>query len=421
MKLEFSVDEQKLTKGLWRKIVLILLILAGIVLLLLRFDQAVKLLQTAIQWLMPLFVGIALAFIMDSPTTFLEKKVFSPERHKKHPKFFEKHGRGLASVCTVLLMVVALTVVAFLIIPQLIESIATLSAELPNHITELQKWVLGIIAALPIQGALEEQLLSIYQSLDLNGLFDWAIEQLTGWLGSIFSITINVTSSALQFFVSFIVSIYFLVGKENLLLNAKRVLYATFSEDFSGKVLYILRKADNSFSGFVTGQCTEALILGGLTWLGMLILQLPYATLICTIVTVAALIPFFGGMISAATGTLFLLLIDPTSALIFLIFIVILQQIEGNFIYPRVVGSSIGLPGVWVLLAVYCGGSAFGFAGIILGVPTCSMLYTLLREWTAKRLTRKQITSEEIKEDCVGRKQPVKIELEQVTTAVDSE
>lgn len=181
--------------------------------------------------------------------------------------------------------------------------------------------------------------------------------------------------------------------KETLTGQAKKVVRALFSEKWAHWITDVARMTNRTFSNFVTGQLTEAVILGTLCFLGMLIFRLPYAGVISVLVGFTALIPIFGAFIGVGIGAFLILLVSPIKALWFILFFVILQQLEGNLIYPRVVGKSVGLPGIWVLAAVTVGGNAFGLAGMLLAVPLCSVLYTLARQGVNARLARKGLSS----------------------------
>ena len=196
--------------------------------------------------------------------------------------------------------------------------------------------------------------------------------------------------------MGFIFSVYMLYNKEKITRNLKRITYAYLPRRRAKKIIDVCILSNRIFSSFVRGQLTESLILGCLCYAGMTILQLPYALLIGSVVAIASLIPILGAWIGVIVGGFILLLVKPVYGLTFVIFLLILQQFEGNVIYPRVVGTSVGLPGIWVLFAIIVCGNLFGMVGILLGIPTCSVLYTLLRGDTKKRLQKKGITTEQV-------------------------
>lgn len=414
MKLEFSVEELIHSKKNIAKLLLLAAVVTAVVVCMLEPDRVMRWFGELFALLSPFLAGLAVAFVLDIPACFLERHVFCGDAHPKHRRFWDKHGRTFAVLVVVLLVVLALVIGLFAVVPQLIDSLRKLSSELPGYVENTKVWLTGIVDSLPFGVNVQEDLVRMISGIDVGQTLKVLLQTVSNWLGSVVDITIGITSGTLKVFVSFILSIYLLVGKQGFLLNAKRVLYALLPKKTCRSIFHVFSMANRSFSGFVSGQCTEALILGALCALGMLVLQLPFVLVVSLLVAVAALIPFFGGFISAVGGSLLLLFINPTQALVFLIFIVVLQQIEGNLIYPRVVGSSIGLPGIWVLLAVYCGGTAFGFVGILMGVPTCSLIYALLKDWTTKRLKARKIEETALADGRVDQPEmPLKTNLQQ--------
>ena len=203
---------------------------------------------------------------------------------------------------------------------------------------------------------------------------------LGGVVGFVAGTVSTVFSGAVTTLLSVIFTIYLLSGKDRLRAQCHRLMRFALRPKHYDRACYVLRVADDSFHRYIVGQCTEALILGALCTVGMLILQLPYATMIGALVAFTALIPVAGAYIGAAVGAFMILTISPVQALIFLVFLVVLQQLEGNLIYPRVVGASLGLPGIWVLAAVTVGGSLMGIFGMLLAVPLAASVYRLMRE-----------------------------------------
>ena len=190
----------------------------------------------------------------------------------------------------------------------------------------------------------------------------------------------------MSFVIAFVFAIYLLLQKETLIRQLKKLIYAYMRKDFAEKLLKIAKTSNNIFANFTTGQFTEALILGFLCFIGMLILQIPYALTISVLIAFTALIPIVGALIGTAVGVLLILAVSPLKAVVFVIFLLILQQIEGNIIYPKVVGNSVGLPGIWVLVAITIGGSLWGIVGMLVSVPLVSVLYTILRDNVNQKL-----------------------------------
>ena len=222
-------------------------------------------------------------------------------------------------------------------------------------------------------------------SMNVEDATKFITKLLTSNGDSVVNTTINITTSILGALVNVLLalvfSVYMLAQKEKLVAQGKRLLLAALPEKAGERTMHILKLTNGAFSSFVTGQVTEAFILGTLCCLGMLILRLPYALPVSVIISFTSLIPIFGAWIGAATGAFLIVFVSPVKALTFLIFLLILQQVEGNLIYPKVVGKSVGLPGLWVLAAVTVGGGAFGVLGMLLGVPVCSVIYALLQDY----------------------------------------
>ncbi|HIZ56943.1 MAG TPA: AI-2E family transporter, partial [Firmicutes bacterium] len=261
------------------------------------------------------------------------------------------------------------------------------------------------------QGWIQELLLTLGLSADTLSLsniqIDWAklAESVSDFLqyGStnLFHTTVGITTSIFSGFFNLILgsvfSIYLLLQKERLCLQAKKLLFAYLPEQRVHTILRIGSLSNKTFSGFVTGQVVEAAIIGILCFIGMKIFSMPYASMISCLVGLTALIPIFGAFIGTAIGAFLILMDNPMQAVWFILFIIILQQVEGNLIYPKVVGKSVGLPGIWVLTAITIGGSTFGIAGMLFSVPLCSVLYCMLKESVAKRLKNKKITVQEMR------------------------
>ena len=268
----------------------------------------------------------------------------------------------------------------FILIPRLEEAGSTLVANIPTYVAQVQSWWEDLSGFATQHGVtLPEMTLSADQVRDT----------ITGFLtekgDSVVNTTLNITTSIVGALVNFLLalvfSLYLLAQKETLIAQSKRLLRRILPQKAADWLMHLLSLTNNAFSSFVTGQVTEAFILGTLCCLGMLLLRLPYALPVSVIIATLSLIPIFGAWIGAATGAFLIVFQSPLKALTFLIFLLILQQVEGNLIYPRVVGKSVGLPGLWVLAAVTIGGGAFGVLGMLLGVPVCSVVYALVQDF----------------------------------------
>ncbi len=326
---------------------------------------------------MPLIIGCAFAMILNVPMRFFESHLFK----KAKKPFLQKLRRVLAYLISLVLIVGVLVLVIWLIVPQLIEAILFLIQEVIDIITRFNAMSEEEILELPFGKYL----------LDID--FSELLNTLTGWLktqsGDIFDLALGTVSAVIggifDFFVACFFSIYILFNKEKLSNQACRLIRAWLPKRFAEWIIHAGAITGANFSNFVSGQTLEALILGSLCTLGMLIFRLPYAPMIGALVAVTALIPVVGAFIGAGVGAFMIITVDPMKALFFLIFLIILQQLEGIIIYPKVIGSRVNLPAMWVLAAVTIGGGIAGAVGMLLSVPIASSIYVLAREATVKR------------------------------------
>ena len=329
--------------------------------------------------LAPLLIGVCIAFVLNLMMVGLER-LWDRALAKRRSRWNAKLKRPVCLTLTMVLFLGIIFAIFFILIPRLEEAGSTLAANIPTYVDQFQAWWKSLSDFADSHGVtLPELTLSAEQVRDT----------ITGFLqergDSVVNTTLNITSSIVGALVNILLalvfSLYMLAQKETLLAQSKRLLRRALPRRAADKLLAVLHLTNNAFSSFVTGQVTEAVILGTLCCLGMLILRLPYALPVSVIIAALSLIPIFGAWIGAATGAFLIVFQSPIKALTFLIFLLILQQVEGNLIYPRVVGKSVGLPGLWVLAAVTIGGGAFGILGMLLGVPICSVVYSLVQAY----------------------------------------
>jgi len=363
-------------KKRFRSYILLISYSVFLVLVVIKIDAVISFAGKALVILSPLFIGMALAFILNRPFELFRKIYLRMLKKQK------KTAVIAALVSVYVLLIGALTGIVAFVIPQLSESINIFYGNLEGYSKQL----------MALSGRL-------FDYLDLNGFdmsgIDAFIAKLpaigsdfvTGIFPQLLNFTTSAVSSIINIVLGVIFSIYILADKDRLKRQFMKILSAYSPSKFSDKLMHLLKLSNGIFGRFVTGQLTEALILGVLCFLGMVIFGLKYPLLISVIISVTSLIPVAGPIIGAIPAIFILLLAEPIQALWFIIFIVILQQIEGNVIYPRVVGGSIGLPALWVLLAIIVGGGLFGILGMLLGVPTASVLYQLIIENTNRKLT----------------------------------
>lgn len=322
----------------------------------------------------PVFIGLIIAYILNILMSFYEKHYFIRFSHKKAVQ------KSRRAVCMVLAMVTLLgivTLVIWLVLPELFSCVSFLLSEIPPAIEEF-------LASEFVVDVLPATILSELSDINWKESISGVVKVVTSGLGSTVSTIVvavsTVFSKVVTGLVGFIFAIYLLLGKEQIQGQGRRLMRSYLPGKWVEKISYLLKVLDDSFHRYIVGQCTESIILGVLCMAGMLILRLPYAPMIGTLIGFTALIPVAGAYIGAGVGAIMIFTVSPVKALIFLIFIVVIQQIEGNLIYPKVVGNSVGLPAIWVLATVTIGGSLMGILGMLIGVPIAGALYRLIRE-----------------------------------------
>lgn len=337
------------------------------------------LLRSILSLFSPLLIGVGIAYVMNLLLMAIER--LWGKALKKAPELWRvKLKRPICLTLAFLLFLGIIFAIIFILIPRLEEAGTNLVANVPGYITQIQGWWDNLMAFAADHGITLPEL-----SMNVEDATKFITKLLTSNGDSVVNTTINITTSILGALVNVLLalvfSVYMLAQKEKLVAQGKRLLLAALPEKAGERTMHILKLTNGAFSSFVTGQVTEAFILGTLCCLGMLILRLPYALPVSVIISFTSLIPIFGAWIGAATGAFLIVFVSPVKALTFLIFLLILQQVEGNLIYPKVVGKSVGLPGLWVLAAVTIGGGAFGVLGMLLGVPVCSVIYALVQDY----------------------------------------
>ena len=343
--------------------------------------------------LSPFILGAAIAFILNVPMRGIEAKLGKIESTGLR--------RAAAIVLTLLAFVVVIVGVVLLLVPQIGETVQILGPRIVAFFQRIQESVLGFLKENPDLLNTVNSFIDL-ETLDFGGIIEKIMNVLGNSMSSIASGTLNmvggITGALVDGFIGLVFAFYCLASKETLGRQGRKVLYAFLPERISDETLRILSLTNRTFSNFISGQCVEACILGGLFAVALFILRMPYITLISVLIAVTALVPLVGGFVGCFLGAFFILVNDPMQALIFVIVFLVIQQIEGNLIYPKVVGGSIGLPGMWVLVAVTIGGDLMGVVGMFLMIPLSSVLYTLLREITNRRLSSRDIAPEKLGE-----------------------
>lgn len=384
--MELKIDK-KVTRGF-----LIAVLSVIVAYMLLRETERVKAIWDFLKGIFsPFVIGAIIAFILNVPVRFFENKLGKLKG--------EKARRIIAIFLTLLAVTVVIAAVLILLVPQLENAIRNLIAQLPNFFHNAADFVNEFLNDNP---KLKEMLgmEAGFTGAELTGLLDKALialeSSLTNIVSSAFTLVSGMASGIINAIFSIIFAFYCMARKETLARQGRKLLYSLVKEKRADDIVRVLRMTNSTFSNFITGQCLEAVILGLLFVIPMIIFRMPYIPLICVLIAVTALIPVVGAFAGCFVGAFLILVNDPMQAHVFIVMFLLIQQFEGNVIYPRVVGESVGLPGIWVLLAVAVGGGLMGPIGMLLMVPFASVIYTLLREFTAKRVAERNIPAEKL-------------------------
>ena len=336
----------------------------------------------------PLFIGLAIAFIVNLLLRFFERMVF--DKIFKNPSdFLKKIKRPLCVILSYAAFVGIIWIIVNFISPKIADSMQTFTGKVPYYITLVSDYVYQLTIDFDVTNEIWNKFMDNFGFVINN-----TSQFINSVLPKIVDITKGITSSVIDIFIGCVFSVYMLLSKEKLLLTFKKVLHAHIEEKKASKIMDIIGQANKVFRSFVGGQLTEAVILGVLCYIGMSILNMPYAPLISVIIGVTSIIPVVGPFIGIIPSAFLILLESPITALWFIVFIIVLQQFEGNVIYPRVVGNAIGISGFWVLLAVTVGGGLFGIMGILLGVPLMAVVYSVYGQYVNEKIAKKQLAEQ---------------------------
>lgn len=338
--------------------------------------------------LSPFALGGAIAFLVNIPLNFFEQKLFGKAK-KAEKKWAHKLARPISLIVTLLVIIGVIAIVMLVVIPELGKTVLNLGKTIQDFIPEVQTWAINLFHD-------NEEIVGWIANIDfkwdeiLKSSMDFLRNGAGSVLGTTFEAAKSIISGVTTFFVAFVFSCYILLQKEKLGVQVKKLMFAFMPEDWRNILLALGTVVHKSFTNFFTGQCLEAVILGLMFLVVMAIFQFPYALLISVLIAFTALIPIFGAFIGCAVGALLIFMVDPIKALIFVIIFLVLQQVEGNFIYPHVVGSSVGLPPIWVLVAVTLGANLMGIVGMLIFIPLTSVVYTMVRGIVNRRLGLKE-------------------------------
>ena len=342
----------------------------------------------------PFILGGAIAFVFNVPMHFIENRLIQ-EKWKEKYKIVRKTARPVSLVLTIIFVIGIVAAVLFGVLPQLTGTIAKLGYSIQTFIPKVQEWANDWFHN-------NKEVMAYVNQLEFN--WDKVIEVAVDWVsngaGNIVesgvTAAVNIVSGFATFFIAFVFACYILLQKEKLGVQAKKVLFAFVQKGRAEAAIEVCSLTYRTFSNFLTGQCMEAVILGTMFVIAMSIFKMPYAWLIGILIAFTALIPIFGAFIGCAVGTFLIFMIHPIQALWFIVLFLVLQQIEGNLIYPHVGGNSVGLPSIWVLAAVSIGGSLMGVVGMLIFIPIVSVLYALFREIVYLKLKKNNIKIKDI-------------------------
>lgn len=384
--MELKID-RKVSRGF---VIAVFALIVGYMLL--RETERVKMIWNFLKGIFsPFILGALLAFILNVPVRFFETKLGILKNEKV---------RRITAICLMLLAVVlVIAAVLLLLVPQIEETVKNLVEQLPNFFVNVSDRVNLFLEQHPkIRDmlGLEDGYLGVEWKTVVETVLSALESSISTILGSAVNLLGSLASGIINAVFSIIFAFYCLARKETLARQGRKLLYSLLKEKHADELVRILRMTNSTFSNFITGQCIEAMILGLLFVPTMAIFKMPYIPLICVVITVTALVPLVGAFAGCILGAFFILVNDPMQAVAFVLMFLVIQQFEGNLIYPKVVGESIGLPGMWVLLAVAVGGGLMGVMGMFLMVPLASVVYTLLREFTNKRIQHRAVPAEKL-------------------------
>ena len=387
-----------LSKMSIKKIRELIVFTALLVVALWKFDVVLGVLKTIWDIIFPFVLGGAIAFLTNVPMSFLEKKIF--ENVKKKNKIVRKLKRPISLILTIVLVVGVIALVMFGVIPQLTRTMGTLVTSINDFIPQMQSWIGEFFHN-------NQEIMNLVDQIefDPDQAIKWGISLLGNGAGNMMNTTMSavgsIVSGVATFFIAFSFACYILFQKEKLHIQIRKVFFAFLPRQKADTFLKVCSLTYRTFANFLAGQCLEAVILGSMFVVTLSILRMPYALLIGVLIAFTALIPIFGAFIGCAVGSFLIFMVNPQQAILFVIVFLVLQQIEGNLIYPHVVGESVGLPSIWVLAAVTIGGNLMGIVGMLVFIPLLSVFYTIFREFVYLRLKKqniKQVTKTEIEE-----------------------
>ena len=384
-----------------KKILLIITYAIVLCLALLNLDVVFKVFSYLFNLLKPFLYGFCLAFILNIPLSKFEgmiknrksKKKAKQKESKNIPEKKNTKLRVLGIIVSLLIFIGIICLTMFLVIPEIINTFNIFKENIPAAFAKCQEWLADMMSNYPDIFEKIRSYTPDWQAIDTD-ITNVIKNAAAGIIGGSIRFIIGLFSGVFNFFMGLVFAIYMLMQKETLVRQLKKLVNACVSESKASKLLYIGKITNNTFKKFFGGQFVEAVLLGTLCFIGMQIFRMPYALTISVLIGVTALIPVFGAFFGTAIGAILILAVNPMQALWFVVFIIVLQQIDGNLIYPKIVGDSVGLPGIWVMLAVLLGGNSLGIIGMLVAVPIASVIYKLIQEKVNKNKSMEQVKVE---------------------------
>ena len=363
-----------------------------VVMIVWKYEVFFELLGYGLNIILPFLIGGGIAFVLNVPMHFIEEKLFGQGKLKNN-KTAKKAARPVSFILTLIFVFGIIFLVMFIVIPELTSTLANVGLTIQKEIPKLLGYAEELFKN-------NKEIVEWIENIEFNWnkIFEGIVGFFTSGAGNVmdstFAVARSIVSGVTTFVIGFVFACYILLQKEKLHVQVKKIGYAFLPKDWVEIMIAISSMAYKTFSHFLTGQCVEAVILGTMFFISMSIFKMPYALLVGVLIAFTALIPIFGAFIGCVVGAVLIFMVNPMQALIFIIMFLVLQQVEGNLIYPHVVGNSVGLPSIWVLVAVSIGGSLMGIVGMLIFIPMVSVVYSLFRGIVNRRLERRNIKVE---------------------------
>lgn len=366
----------------YKRLLKVILISIVFYFLLYNFKTTLAVLNNLLVIVSPFLIGAALAYVLKIPVNFFERTIFKKLKNTK----FEKYIRGFSILLALIIAILIIVLLSAIVIPQLVESLKTLQEKLPMFLDTSLNWMKKYEILKKPAADIEKYLSELSIDQLISDAKNYILSENNKILSTGFNLTYSFVNGIVSFFISFVFAIYILADKENLAKQSKKLLRVSSTENKYEYTLYFFENLDFNFHAFINGQLLDALVIGIMTFVGMLILRLPYATMISVVVAFLDLIPIVGPIIGTAIGVIFILIESPKQALIFVIMMLVFQQIQGNIIYPRIMGDKLNLPSLWTLFAITIGGSLLGIIGMWVLIPLFATFYKLISEYVNHKL-----------------------------------